>query len=129
MSEYEKLVESLRSYSTEVISYKIDGTFAHAVTAAADAIEQLEADNESYKCAFADLHNEIANYCETIATLEKERDALMRDLKTYGSVCDICRERDSCYSKFSGIKPKCGAFDNEYWEWRGVQEEENGTEI
>lgn len=41
MADYKDLIESLRSYSTEVISYKIDGAFAYAVTAAADAIEQL----------------------------------------------------------------------------------------
>lgn len=96
-----KRANILRSYSTEVVSYKIDGAFAYAVTATADAIEQLSA------------------ICRQ---LETERDAAVRDLKTYGNVCFICRYHDSCYSKFSGIKPKCGAMDNTHWEWRGVQE-------
>lgn len=121
MSEYKELVEILRSYSTEVVSYKIDGAFAYAATAAADAIEQLEADNESYKCAFADLHNEIANYCETIATLEKERDAAVADLYELftkdESPCAFCvaEHCDKC------IKPD--RIDYPYWEWRGVQDE------
>lgn len=96
-----KRANILRSYSTEMLSYKIDGAFAYAVTAAADAIEQLGKDN---------------------AVLTKERDAAVRDLKTYGNVCFICRYHDSCYSKFSGFNPKCGAMDNTHWEWRGVQE-------
>lgn len=102
MSEYKELVESLRGYSTEVVSYKIDGAFAYAVTAAADAIDQL-----STKCR----------------QLEKERDALIRDLETYGRVCRICRELDSCYSKCPRMNPKCDTIHNENWKWRGVQED------
>lgn len=52
MTNYKDLIESLRSYSTEVISYKIDGAFAYAVTAAADAIEQLVRERDA---AVADL--------------------------------------------------------------------------
>lgn len=64
---------------------------------AADAIEQLVADKESYKCVFADLHNEIANYCEMIDTLEKERDAAVADISlliiNHGNACKICKYR------------------------------------
>lgn len=128
MSDYDKLVEILRNYSTEVISYKIDGAFAYAVTAAADAIEQLEADNESYKCAFADLHNEIANYCETIATLEKERDAAVDDIPT---ACGYCKWFRDCGEVGCFCPKPCTNISgvNTMWEWRGVQEEENGTEV
>lgn len=62
MTDYKDLIEILRSYSTEVISYKIDGAFAYGVTAAADAIEQLV----------------------------KERDTAVADLKEL-AVCDYCK--------------------------------------
>lgn len=107
MSDYDNLVEMiLRSYSTEMLSYKIDGAFAYAVTAAADAIEQLGKDN---------------------AVLTKERDAAVADLYELftkdESPCAFCvaEHCDKC------IKPD--RIDYPYWEWRGVQEEENGTEV
>lgn len=62
MSDYDKLVESLRSYSTEVISYKIDGDFAYAVTTAADAIEQLVKEHDA---AMADIPP-VCVYCKWV---------------------------------------------------------------
>lgn len=98
---------------------------------AADAIEQLVADNESYKCAFADLHNEIANYCETIATLEKERDAAVADLKGLhdalegrGLCCYACKNDVFDYDK--SVCAGCALQDN--WEWRGVMEDNDETD-
>lgn len=81
---------------------------------AADAIEQLVADNESYKCGFADLHNEIANYCETIAALEKERDAAVADLHEL-----FTKDESPCAFCVAEHCDKC-IIDYPYWEWRGV---------
>lgn len=109
MNDYKELVEILRSYSTEVVSYKIDGAFAYAVTAAADAIEQLGKDN---------------------AVLTKERDAAVADLKQaskipYGGchLCtsirtEICKE---CYR--SDLFAEIAKNSTDHWEWRGVQED------
>ena len=129
MSDYDKLVEILRSYSTEVISYKIDGTFAYAVTAAADAIEKLVKDRNVLQ-----LQNHLER-CEHEHT-RKERDAAIADLKQaskipYGGchLCtsirtEICKE---CYR--SDMFAEIAKNPTDHWEWRGVQEEENGTEI
>lgn len=76
MNDYKELVTELKELSDEekeFASNSGDIYCAERLALAADAIEQLVADNERYKCAFADLRNEIANYCETIATLRKER--------------------------------------------------------
>lgn len=107
MNDCKELIADLRHYFYD----------EKLVLDAADAIEQLVEDNESYKYAFADLHNEIANYCETIADLEKERDTAVDDLKEL-AVCDYCKwliggdctdlEHEECHG--------------EHWEWRGVQE-------
>lgn len=107
MSDYDKLVKILRSYSTEVISYKIDGAFAYAVTAAADAIEQLGKDN---------------------AVLTKERDAAVADIQPVCGCCKWLRDYGDVAGCFCPKPCRNISGVNTMWEWRGVQEE-NGPEI
>lgn len=119
MSEYKELIEHLRK-SAQIISRGTSITSHYIVFEVADAIEQLVKDNESYKCGFADLHNEIANYCETIATLEKERDAAVADLYEL-----FTKDESPCAFCVAEHCDKC-IIDYPYWEWRGVKEDNNG---
>ena len=117
MSEYKELVDRLKCYAdtADDMVYGICVNAPEAMKAAADAIEQL-----STKCR----------------QLEKERDAAVADLKQaskipYGGcyLCtsirtEICKE---CYR--SDMFAEIAKNPTDHWEWRGVLEEENGTEI
>lgn len=121
LNDYKEIIASLRRcYADE-----------YWVQRAADAIEQLVKDNESFREAFADLHNEMANLHERNETLEKERDAAVADLHhvlislgydatIYGeSVCRYCEHHNE---KFGECQQDCNS-TAEKWEWRGVQED------
>lgn len=132
MSDIEKLVSALREEADAVqaIEWDIPICTSNHIREAADTIERLagkvellEADNNSYSEAFADLHNEMANLYYDNTMLKAERDAAVEDLKEIGYCCNCiqCLERD-------GTGCWCAA-ENDWlewddtcdeWEWRGV---------
>lgn len=63
---YDELVKRLRRYSENVVAYKLDSDFASAVQEAADAIEELKADN-------AALNGTVSNLVQQIAELSKPK--------------------------------------------------------
>lgn len=123
MSEYKELVAELKELAEEekeLASNSGDIYCAEKLALAADAIEQLVKDRNVLQ-----LQNHLER-CEHEHT-RKERDAAVADLYELftkdESPCAFCvaEHCDKC------IKPD--RIDYPCWEWRGVQEEENGTEI
>lgn len=92
----------------------------------------MELEDECSQKELADIFEKSVNAIRQLSIkcrqLEKERDAAVRDLQTYGRVCHICRELDSCYSKCPRMNPKCDTIHNENWEWRGVRKEQKDEE-
>lgn len=54
-----------------------------------------------------------------LARVTAERDALIRDMKVYGSGCYSCKHFDEPNGKCKAEEP-CGVNNN--WEWRGIRE-------
>ncbi len=114
MTDIEILISNLRGNPNNVFMTQAADTIEQLV----EKVDQLEADNNSYLEAFADLHNEMANLYDENAKLEAERDAAIACIPR---ACGFCKwyveADDECVRKFpcnniSGI--------NTGWEWRGV---------
>lgn len=129
MSDYKKMIDNLRSNQNNTFQLE-----------AADAIEQLvkevsfltkECDSLSAQCGRSATKNtnlqiEYDILAKMYETVSKERDAAVADLKSTRS-CQFCR---NMYTVSMEDEPcnSCECFGRA-WEWRGVQEEGNGTEI
>lgn len=71
-------------------------------------------------------HERCADALAYIQRLERERDALMKDVRRRCSVCkSFDREHYNC-TRSSGEYVKCVTSDSSLWEWRGAQEGEHG---
>ena len=73
-----------------------------------------------------------------IQLLERERDAILKDLKEADRIeCDHCKHYAYCQDCCEAVEfdcKKCDAeckckdcINNINWEWRGIQEDENGS--
>lgn len=82
------------------------------------------------------LFDDAANAIETLESelnrLKRERDQAIKDLR-HKDVCDICigslNELEGCNCECLDCKLKCrcrNCIDESLWQWRGVQEENNG---
>lgn len=61
---YDKLIKRLHRYSENCVAYKLDADFADAVQQAADAIEELQAQNNEllFRCGQAEA---LIDYYQT----------------------------------------------------------------
>lgn len=91
--------------------------------------------------AISDIFSQVEPFCPTIdpetlpivqelrkelARVTAERDALIWDMKVYGSSCYSCKRFDAPNGKCKADEI-CGVNNN--WEWRGIQEVQDDEQI
>lgn len=132
MNDYNKLIDELKELlslndenlqSLIIENNDLQNTLANAL----DAIEQLAKERDESKkncdsCA-KKTTNCITWLQEELAKIQKERDAAVADLGRYGRWCVTCKHRDKSDFSPNCTPIKCSTDKNEFWEWRGVQED------
>jgi hypothetical protein len=83
-----------------------------------DAVEDALQDTESIDPETLPIVKELRKELERVT---RERDALIWDMKVFGSGCYSCKHFDVINKKCKANEP-CGVNNN--WEWKGIQWEE-----
>ena len=91
-----KLIERLRQYSESLVAYKLSADFADAVCSAADAIENLQKQNNAQQ----DIIEKLKIRMEQT---QAERDVLRNELcckcgnyrEAHNGACDGCRWKET----------------------------------
>ena len=91
-----KLIERLRQYSESLVAYKLSADFADAVCSAADAIENLQKQNNAQQDIIEKLKIRLEQ-------TQAERDVLRNELcckcgnyrEAHNGACDGCRWKET----------------------------------
>lgn len=118
MNDYKELIE--------LLAHPADGRDnADIMISAADAIEQLVKERDDEREAADEWQHRYVELATKCSQLEKERDAAVKDMNTlcstFADICSFCKND----SRNDGdVCVKCKGTDwLEFWEWRGVQED------
>lgn len=123
----EKQTKTPEEIKLGMIDYMEDASCVTEYGDAHDLIDSVEKGHATMADALAlirQLEQDNAQKDERIRKLEREKEAMLRDMKMW-PVCDTCKHRKVlCTQKPCSVCKNAGNGKTVMWEWIGVEEEE-----